>query len=54
MKMFLIGFFLVFGAVGTIEQMPPTATTSDWIWILSIAAMGLIVAAVGVMDMKSE
>lgn len=51
MKLLAMGMILVLGGVGGIEQLPPDASWADWMWTSSIALMGLLAAAVGVLTM---
>lgn len=51
MKLLAMGMILVLGGVGGIEQLPPDASLTDWLWTGSIALMGLLAAAVGVLTM---
>lgn len=45
--MFVTGLFLVFGAVGGINDMPPDATVTQWALTLSLAIVGLFSMFIG-------
>ena len=54
MKFFILGFLMMFGVAGGIENLPPDAGAVAWIQMAGLATVALVAMWIGVMDINTH